>query len=438
MRALVWLMLALGCVACVRDPVARDGASGDAVAEDVRVLRDVVPGPVTRGNPTLEIVGDSVLLHPLNDRIPSTTQCLGLPSRGVPSSSNYAPRSCRIGDWYYHSNYGAVTRANLRTGVGQYLVKGPVSYPRAFEAEAAMDCQGSRVVMRIHTRRAHPNDPTRSTIDRVMIVIFDDVERLGRIVWSRWPSVDESPRVGIELTATERFIAWNDFFIGAGPAPYYPRVMVAGPNGELAAPLAPGPDTPDEETGQMTSEAADLIWRTADGIQHYNVDSRVREELTGDRAYQWSPYLHHRRVVWVDQRDQPAGTIQHPNNPEIYLFDLDTRERRRITVDPSDRPVGQTSPIIVGDWIVWSDFRNALDPNPAQWFATRMELFGYHIPTGQTVPVLTGDIQSDLVEDLDDGVLTVSCRDSPMSVDAQQPLRTIGIPLPTVASDGGV
>lgn len=115
------------------------------------------------------------------------------------------------------------------------------------------------------------------------------------------------------------------------------------------------------------------------------------ENLTADAAGQWEPWLSGRYVVWIDQRDQAPGNPTQNNNPEVYLFDLTTRERRRITRDPSDRPAIQAQPMVFGDWIVWVDQRHAPRPNLEDSLAPR-EIYGHQISSGREVALIPGGL----------------------------------------------
>jgi hypothetical protein len=92
------------------------------------------------------------------------------------------------------------------------------------------------------------------------------------------------------------------------------------------------------------------------------------------RAEQWAPWISGNRIVWVDQRDTPTGTLQSPDNPV-------------------DRPAVQHLPVVQGDWIVWMDTRNAVSPN-AGFLTDRMEIWGYYFPTRSEYPIVTGDIRA--------------------------------------------
>jgi len=91
----------------------------------------------------------------------------------------------------------------------------------------------------------------------------------------------------------------------------------------------------------------------------YNMESEIVEEVDPTSQDQLDPAIHKGRIVWQDFRDPGYG--------EIYLKDLRTGERRRIT----DDPYSQYHPSIFENWIVWSDKRN-----------TQSELYGYNLLKG--------------------------------------------------------
>ncbi len=117
------------------------------------------------------------------------------------------------------------------------------------------------------------------------------------------------------------------------------------------------------------------------------------ENLTRSPSMQFDPWVSGRYVVWTDQRHGPSGTAWQLDNTEVYLYDLETRLERRITNDPPERPVIQHYARVSGDWIVWADQRNSGLPNTypvAGNVPLYLEVYGYHIPTGREVPLVTG------------------------------------------------
>lgn len=147
---------------------------------------------------------------------------------------------------------------------------------------------------------------------------------------------------------------------------------------------------------EMQADGNHLVMQAGGDIYLYTRapdGSGAFENLTQDSHGQWSPWVSGRYVVWIDQRDEPRGSILAPNNSEVYLYDIETRTRRRITHDPPERPVVQLQSMVRGDWIVWIDYRNAESPNPTPVEIQRnpAQIYGYHIPTGREVsltPVL--------------------------------------------------
>lgn len=427
---LVFVLLACACRTPVPpyDAMTMIDATNDHEASRDVVMRsdtfrvDARPGVSDAGYPTFEFVGeDRILLHPVQLQNHRGTQCLGRQGSGVDMYTNYAGNSCRSGEWYYTQNGGEVERTSLRRGVTELIVAAPdSSVERGMAAFVA--CQGDRIVMKLSTYRDQvpPQFPGATETDRVMVAIFEsDLSLPGRIIWSERANVDLP---GHEIAASDRLIAWDNQRYG-GP----PNLIVAGPNGEnqTMIPIAPG----GIEFWQLMADGPNLIWNVeGSDIFRWNADTRVHENLTNDLANQWSAFISGERIVWVDQRDTPTGTERAPNNPEIYLYDLRTRERRRLTNDPPERPVGQAYPSIVGDWVLWSDFRNSRNPNPGAWFTERMELYGYHIPSGTTQPLLEGNIQVEKTRSFDDGMISAICVD----VGGRQPSRAISLPIPTL------
>lgn len=382
---------------------------------------DVVAPSRDGGVSMIEFLGETqVRLHPWESAAPSRTQCLGRPSTGPAMYLNFAGYSCRSGDWYYTQNYGEVERTSLRQNISQVLVLGSLDRPND-GTTANLACLPNGFALRLTTIRPRnpPTFPGEIEADQVVIAVFsNDLAVPGRIIWTE-PATAQPP--GNQIAASDRMIAWDIQRRGQERA-----LMVSDQNGENIREIARGSEGTDFD--ELMADGPNLIW-SAYGldIYHWNADSRVVTNLTNDFGTQWSAFISGNNIVWLDQSHNLAGDRGHPNNPEVVLYNLQTRERRRITNDPENQPVGQSYPSIVGDWVLWADFRNAVNPNQRFRFTDRMELYGYHIPTGVTQPVLEGNIRVGLSRGFDDGQIRVNCSDD---ASGNLPL-AIALPIPT-------
>ena len=82
-------------------------------------------------------------------------------------------------------------------------------------------------------------------------------------------------------------------------------------------------------------------------VMAWNHDTGVSFKVFPGVGDQFRPRVHAGRAVWEDHRDVGPG--------EIYLCDLETFSRRRIT----NNTYGQNNPVIFGDVIAWQDNRNS-------------------------------------------------------------------------------
>jgi len=114
-------------------------------------------------------------------------------------------------------------------------------------------------------------------------------------------------------------------------------------------------------------------------LKAINLATAVTTDVLPGPADQLDPDIEGGRVVWQDWRDVGPG--------EIYFYDLETGEQRRITIST----LGQYHPVISGHWIVWQDNRDS-----------QVDIYGYDLlrnrevritntPENESNPFIDGD-----------------------------------------------
>lgn len=351
-----------GCASCGPPSPSRD-ASSETTAVDARdvgatidALADVRTGPPWHAD------GFTLGTAPVDSGY-GRFDCAG--AEYVSGSGIPAAATCLRGGWIYFGN-GSAWRTNATTEQVESLHGG-----NAFVA-----CQTESLIVGLW------DDPTGTS----SVLSTTDVRAPLRELWTMQQSIAPGEDGGFrELVATDQLIAWvyKDF---GGPYHLY----VAGPHGENSRDMNIPFDRP---AHYLAADGPHLVFDSAEDIWMWTVGSAAPENLTAHPADQWAPWVSGNRVVWVDQRDTPTGSLFAPDNPEIYWMDLTERAPHRITHDPPDHPAVQHVPMISGDWAIWMDTRNAMAPN-AGYLTDRMEVWGYHFPTGREFPIATGAIRA--------------------------------------------
>ncbi len=279
----------------------------------------------------------------------------------TPGFGDDSHSGCLVGDWLYFSVGGDVGRAH-RVGSDAALL-----FPGDDGMLARVACGGSSFYLTISDIYS----------GAIAIVEFEDPARPGVLRWQRVLDLPSPERIFggfASVTATDALIAWVWQETGG---PYH--LYVSGPHGErprdLMIPFVRPPH-------HLHAWHDRLVFVSGGDIWLWTVGGDAPENLTNDDPDQWYPWIDGERIVWVDQRDNPRGDLWSPDNPEIYAFDLRTRTRTRITHDTA-RPALQHAPTLSGDWAVWMDFRNAMAPNPNEYFTDTMEIWGYNFRTGR-------------------------------------------------------
>ncbi len=287
-------------------------------------------------------------------------------SRAAVVAAAHAPTAsqiCSYRDWVYIGVNGGVSRYHVASQ-RQELLTASTESGTLPDHSVRVACRDSGLVVFITERSTQTS----------AIMEFVTPEGAGTVRWMRRGPRAPTGTTGIlEHAATEALLAWT-YQEDGGPLQFY----VAGPHGENPRVLATS-----HRQFEPAASGAHVVFEYRGVLHHWTSGLAEPERLTaGMNVWQWSPWLEGDHLVWLDGR-HGQGSRDRRDNPEVYYMNLRTREERRITHDPPERPAGQGEPTVSGDWIVWSDFRDATVPNPELRFSDRMDLYAFNLRTGQ-------------------------------------------------------
>ncbi len=109
-------------------------------------------------------------------------------------------------------------------------------------------------------------------------------------------------------------------------------------------------------------------------IYLYDFVTKEERQITANPAHQWWAAISGNRIVWQDDRNSRVFANRLDIFHDIYLYDLVTKEERRIT----DNMFDQSDPAISGDRIVWQDDRNG-----------NSDIYLYDLSTGEEQQITT-------------------------------------------------
>jgi len=178
----------------------------------------------------------------------------------------------------------------------------------------------------------------------VQIQLFHGDPALGGVLLRQWTA----STIGTQAFEAETIVTLSD----AGSQELF---VVADPLGQI------------DETSEDNNEAVTTVNVLSFAYVERVIASDAGLTPAGSVAQQQSPSVSANRVVWTDDRHDPAA-------PEIYLYDLSSATETRITFSPSRK----SSPSISGNRIVWLDNRNG----PAN-------VFLYDLALGIEIPITT-------------------------------------------------
>ncbi|MBI5513742.1 MAG: hypothetical protein HY909_08230 [Deltaproteobacteria bacterium] len=251
---------------------------------------------------------------------------------------------------------GNLYRLNLADGASASVL-GPPSGPLRVSA-TGVGCHGDDVLFTATT-------PAGTRVD--LVARFRDGDPEARVLWrDAPPRRDDPPPEHPALSA--QWVAWS-WSVAV------PGVWALNPPSNVAFPVRMDV----RPAGPLSADGALLVLQAGSTVENARPQEGSRPVAPTGNA-QWSPSAAHGLLAWVDQRDNPAGTLDAPRDPRVYLYDLDRRALRRLSGGP---PAWRGSPHVGERWVVWVDARR--DPHPDRGpdaAYTRVEVWGYELSTG--------------------------------------------------------
>jgi len=92
----------------------------------------------------------------------------------------------------------------------------------------------------------------------------------------------------------------------------------------------------------------------------YDTVAKTKTPLAPGPGFQYMARIEGDRVVWMDSRNDPKADYAKIGNADIFYHDLSSGKTSAVTTHPAT----QENPDIEGDWVVWTDWRNAKNPVP--------------------------------------------------------------------------
>jgi hypothetical protein len=226
---------------------------------------------------------------------------------------------------------------------------------------------------------------------RAALLRFTDPWSEGSVVWERPVERVGNSGVGIGwLAASDELVAFQF-------SSTFQQVFVGGPRGEnMVVDPALNAALVGHTIEAFVADGPHLVLEAGGDVFLYTRHTGgtgTLQNLTPLPSLQSDPWVSGRYVVWLDERDGVIADGGRATDTEVYLYDIVTRAERRITHDPPDRPALQFDPRVEGDWVVWLDQRHAPQPALSPDIAPDVprEIYGFHIPTGREVPLVTGN-----------------------------------------------
>ncbi|MDD5307977.1 MAG: hypothetical protein PHU25_11705 [Deltaproteobacteria bacterium] len=113
-------------------------------------------------------------------------------------------------------------------------------------------------------------------------------------------------------------------------------------------------------------------------ITAYNIETKEWRAVTYDQEAQITPRIQGSKIVYSDLRYGDNDTLGTLKNAAIFVYDMETKERKQIT----NAKWICLYPDIWNEIVVWMDYRDSTDPNNAQAF-DGVQIWGYNLNTGK-------------------------------------------------------
>ncbi|MBN2238403.1 MAG: hypothetical protein JW712_01410 [Dehalococcoidales bacterium] len=116
----------------------------------------------------------------------------------------------------------------------------------------------------------------------------------------------------------------------------------------------------------------------------YDMKTGETRRITDDEYVQKGAVISGSWVAWLDNRNGSGELYPYPTSRDIYAYNLDTGEQKRVTAESTAEGYGSLA--IHGDLVVWSDNRYG-DPEvksrPSNVADYNNEIFAYNLRTGE-------------------------------------------------------
>ncbi|MFC1946386.1 YCF48-related protein [Chloroflexota bacterium] len=115
----------------------------------------------------------------------------------------------------------------------------------------------------------------------------------------------------------------------------------------------------------------------------FDMDTGETRQITDDEYIQEGVVISGRWIAWFDNRHGTGERYPYPASLDIYAYNLDTGEEKRITSETTAEGYGHLA--ISGDLIVWSDSRHAkpVENRPSNVTDYNNEIYAYNLKTGE-------------------------------------------------------
>lgn len=115
----------------------------------------------------------------------------------------------------------------------------------------------------------------------------------------------------------------------------------------------------------------------------FDIDTGETKQITDDEYIQEDVVISGRWIAWLDNRHGTGELYPYPASLNVYTYNLDTGEEKRITSETTAEGYGRLA--VSDDLIVWSDNRHAepVKSRPSNIADYNNEIYVYNLVTGE-------------------------------------------------------